>query len=228
MERHEAGDAVVIPVIVDPCDWEAAPFSKLQTATKDGKPISKYTNKHDAYLEITKAVRTAVSSRRKKAVMPPPSQPSAPEPKIVPEVRSSNLRLKKSFTDEERDKFREGSFEYMANYFEASLGELQSRNPGVTGTVKRITSTHFKATIYREGKTVAQCGVRIGGSFMGNQIVYSQAPDSTNSWNESLAIEDDGYSLFLKATMGAFQRREATERDPLTRGRRPNCIGQCS
>ena len=30
MERHEAGDAAVIPIILRPCDWKSAPFGKLQ------------------------------------------------------------------------------------------------------------------------------------------------------------------------------------------------------
>lgn len=35
LERHEAGDARVIPVILHPCDWKNAAFSKL-LATPNG------------------------------------------------------------------------------------------------------------------------------------------------------------------------------------------------
>src|SRR4051794_29872254 len=38
MERHERGEARVIPVILRPVDgWQAAPFGKLQAAPTDGK-----------------------------------------------------------------------------------------------------------------------------------------------------------------------------------------------
>src|SRR5690348_14541991 len=40
LERHESGEAYVIPVILRPVDWSEAPFSKLQTLPTDGKPIT--------------------------------------------------------------------------------------------------------------------------------------------------------------------------------------------
>ncbi len=36
MERHKAGEACVIPVILRPCDWGHTPFAKLQALPKDG------------------------------------------------------------------------------------------------------------------------------------------------------------------------------------------------
>jgi internalin A len=39
MERHEAGDARVIPVIVRDVSWHAAPFGKCQALPKEGKPV---------------------------------------------------------------------------------------------------------------------------------------------------------------------------------------------
>ena len=40
LERHDAGEAVVVPIIVRPVDWSAAPFSMLQVLPRDGKPIT--------------------------------------------------------------------------------------------------------------------------------------------------------------------------------------------
>ena len=40
IERHESGEAHVIPVILRPTMWEEAPFSKLQALPKDGKPVT--------------------------------------------------------------------------------------------------------------------------------------------------------------------------------------------
>ena len=42
LERHETGEAIVIPLILDPCDWESAPFAHLNALPSKGKPISKY------------------------------------------------------------------------------------------------------------------------------------------------------------------------------------------
>jgi hypothetical protein len=40
MARHEDGQAIVIPIILRPCDWEDAPFGKLQALPKDAKPFN--------------------------------------------------------------------------------------------------------------------------------------------------------------------------------------------
>jgi hypothetical protein len=54
-ERHEAGLAKVIPVIVRPCDWKDAPFGNLLAAPKDGKPITQWANVDEAFLDALAA-----------------------------------------------------------------------------------------------------------------------------------------------------------------------------
>jgi len=62
MEKHHEGSARVIPVILHPCDWHDTPFSGLLALPVDGKPVSKYSNLHDAFLEITKGIKSAVKT----------------------------------------------------------------------------------------------------------------------------------------------------------------------
>jgi hypothetical protein len=45
MERHEAGEAIVIPVILRACDWHGAPFGKLNASPPDGKPVTQYPDR---------------------------------------------------------------------------------------------------------------------------------------------------------------------------------------
>ncbi|HCF87188.1 MAG TPA: hypothetical protein DEV72_18535 [Ktedonobacter sp.] len=60
MERHSAGEASVIPVILRHCDWHTAPFGKLQALPTDGKPILSWSIRDDAYLNIVTNIRKAV------------------------------------------------------------------------------------------------------------------------------------------------------------------------
>lgn len=60
MERHHAREAKVIPVILHPFDWEKTPFGTLKALPKDGKPVSTFPNKHEAFSEIAKAIRRVV------------------------------------------------------------------------------------------------------------------------------------------------------------------------
>jgi len=57
MTRHEAKEARVIPVILRPVDWQAAPFGKLQALPKDGKPITTWPNQDDAFVNVARGIR---------------------------------------------------------------------------------------------------------------------------------------------------------------------------
>jgi hypothetical protein len=60
VERHERGEARVIPIIIRPADWEWASFGKLQALPKDAKPITRWPNQDDAWLDVTRGIRKAV------------------------------------------------------------------------------------------------------------------------------------------------------------------------
>lgn len=61
MQKHQEGSGRVIPVILRPCDWHNAPFGRLLAAPKDGKPITKWTNRDEAFLDVAKQIRTALT-----------------------------------------------------------------------------------------------------------------------------------------------------------------------
>jgi hypothetical protein len=61
IERHEARQACVIPVILRASDWKSAPFGKLQALPKDGKPIMSWPDRDEAFLDVAQGIRTAIS-----------------------------------------------------------------------------------------------------------------------------------------------------------------------
>jgi hypothetical protein len=64
MERHEAGAAGVIPVMLRPCDWHTAPFGKLQGLPKDSKPVTSWSNRDEAFADVAGHIRSAVEQLR--------------------------------------------------------------------------------------------------------------------------------------------------------------------
>jgi tetratricopeptide (TPR) repeat protein len=60
VERHERGEARVIPIIVRPADWGWASFGKLQALPKDAKPITTWPDQDEAWLDVVRGVRKAV------------------------------------------------------------------------------------------------------------------------------------------------------------------------
>jgi hypothetical protein len=61
LRRHEAGSARLIPIILHPCDWQRTPLGGLLATPTDGKPVSKHTNPHDAFLDIVESIRRAAA-----------------------------------------------------------------------------------------------------------------------------------------------------------------------
>jgi hypothetical protein len=203
--RHDAGKAIVIPVILRACDWHHAPFGKLLATPRDGKPVTQWPDRDEAFLQVAQAVRKA--AERWQGAKAAAEQPSAstgsaasdiPMPAKAAAPRSSNLRLTKTFTQRDKDRFQVETFDYIAHHFENSLSELQVRNPGYEGVFRRVDANRFFATIYKDGKDVARATIYAGGSMFRNGINYVQGETTdSNTLNESLSVEADDQALYL-------------------------------
>ncbi|MBD2059038.1 tetratricopeptide repeat protein [Oculatella sp. FACHB-28] len=66
VQRHDEGSARVIPIIVKPCDWQDSPFSKLQVLPKDAKPVTKWDDRDEAFLNVVQGIRRAVETLQAK------------------------------------------------------------------------------------------------------------------------------------------------------------------
>jgi TIR domain len=64
--RHDEGTARVIPIIMKPCDWQGTAFSKLQVLPRDAKPVTSWSDRDEALLDVVKGIRRAVESLAKK------------------------------------------------------------------------------------------------------------------------------------------------------------------
>ncbi len=60
MERHESGEARIIPILLRPVYYEGAPFEKFQMLPTNGKPITSWPHHDEAFEEIAKGISKAV------------------------------------------------------------------------------------------------------------------------------------------------------------------------
>jgi hypothetical protein len=71
IERHERGEARVIPIIVRPALWKGTALDKLQALPKDARPITRWPDRDEAWLDVAEGIRKAVEElsveRRKRA-----------------------------------------------------------------------------------------------------------------------------------------------------------------
>jgi hypothetical protein len=233
LERHAEGSARVIPVILEPCDWHPAPFGKLLAVPKDGKAVTTWPNQAEAWTDVVRQIRKAVEEAATAASKAPEpvgegfevawgipqstrnvSQPAALSAGIgqgqpVHErPRSSNLRLKKEFTDFDRDRFLHDTFDYMAKFFDASMEELAARNQGIQVRFQRLDAQRFSAVVYQDGKTVTECLVRVGG--LGGRSPSLSFSHSANApagtLNEMLTVESDTQAMYFKPMGMQFHR----------------------
>lgn len=204
LERSNANEAKVVPIILRPCDWKSAPFARLLVAPTDGKPVTRWVDRDEAWLNVVEQLKRVL----------PPTSPDKKELKPVPGIRaptarletlngprSSNLRIRKEFSDADRARYLKQAFEFMARFFENSLEELQQRNSAIETEFTRVDAHRFTAMIFRNGKAVSQCEIRLNSRSAGFGAGITFSYDTShhgNSFNESMTVDANEQSMFLK------------------------------
>ena len=210
LERHERGEAVVIPVILRPCAWHPLPFGKLLAATVDGRPIMQFPSVDEGFVQVVDAVSRALEKLgAKPASITKPQQATRSRAVNVSvefgrsTSRSSNLAIPKCFSDLDRDRACREGFDFLACFFENSLEELSKRNDGLQTDFQRRDADAFACTIYQQGRKVCHCGIwrNSRGTGLGD-ICYSQDGISQNSCNESMSIADNDQLIGFRPLMG--------------------------
>jgi hypothetical protein len=78
IERHRAGDACVIPILLRPVDWDGAPFAHIQALPRDARPVTKWTDRDEAWADVAKGIRRAIEGMRARPLAATPAQKAAP------------------------------------------------------------------------------------------------------------------------------------------------------
>jgi hypothetical protein len=99
LQRHESGEAVVIPIILRPVDWQIEPLSRLQAVPRDGRAVTRYRNRDEAWTEVVKGIRRAIDLMRAREHDREPAEPSARfacagHAGALPRAASTGLRLR--------------------------------------------------------------------------------------------------------------------------------------
>ena len=123
LERHRTGDARVVPIIIEPCDWESTPLRNLKALPHDGKPVSDWTNENNAYLNVVQELRRVLEEEE------------APDTAAQKEARNTldtsrsgvrRYRVKRDFDEIDRSEFREAAFGVIRDYFKSAVEEIDA------------------------------------------------------------------------------------------------------
>lgn len=193
LDRHRAGKARLVPIIIEPCDWTSSPLRELKALPKDGKPVSEWTNENNAYLDVTKELRRIVESDVRPVEAPVATMADERSP-------ARRYRVKRDFDDIDKGEFREAAFAEIRDYFRRAIAEIDGIED-LRGRFKEISATTFGCTIINRaldrGTAHLTVHVRSDRYVMGD-IYYSfseNAPPNTS--NGGFSVKVDEFDLFL-------------------------------
>ena len=124
IERHERGEARVIPVILEYVYWQIDPLRKLQVLPTDGKPITGWDNKNEAFYNVTEGIRKVVIEDRK-----------------AQEMRLLNLE------EAEQIKSPSASHEIPISANQTKLASLNQSHPQPANTLNNSSSQQQSVTL---------------------------------------------------------------------------------
>lgn len=120
-------------------------------------------------------------------------------------------KIKKEFTQRDKDLFLKNSFLIIKEYFQNALQEFNHQYQEVDTDYTEVHNYKFIATIYIRGEIGNKCKIWIGGLSSSDSIAYHEgefAMDGDNSFNDMLSIKDNEQSLGFKPSMmwhGGYQ-----------------------
>jgi len=65
LQRAQAGEARIIPIILRPVDWQASLISTIQVLPYNGQPVTVWKDQDAAWANVAKGIREAVESLKK-------------------------------------------------------------------------------------------------------------------------------------------------------------------
>ncbi|WP_227272158.1 toll/interleukin-1 receptor domain-containing protein [Roseobacter weihaiensis] len=200
LERHDAGEARVVPIVVEPCEWAATPqLSRLKAVPKDGNPISEWANANNAYLNVVREIRRIVDAGETAA--PASSAPATQWQGTPP------YRVQRDFDEIDRSDYRDAAFITIKAYFRRAIGEIDAVE-GLRGRFVNRGETAFGSTVVNRGRQhgaahiTVQC--RNAGFALGDIYFSFSESAADNKANGGFNVSSDAYEQFLIATTMMF------------------------
>lgn len=111
-------------------------------------------------------------------------------------------KLKRSFSDKEKNTFLKNSFGEIIDLMEQFLNDTKKEHPHFDYDAERVTTRKAVFTVYSNQKQITQFKIWLGGAFGSNQISFLHGNridiENDNSMNEWISLEEHEDELKLK------------------------------
>ena len=199
------GKLTIVPVILEPCDWQNTSFAQYKALPKDGRPVSEWSNENNAMLDVIQNIRKLVSGYSE-------------EPTSITKKSSSlptNYKVKKDFDSLQKMDFQDESFKKLKGILENNIVEID----GIENIKTRILANTVKAfealivnrnKIQTESKIIINTDNSQSGTYIrfnGSEYAISCTFENSSSQNLSYGIAWDDFELYWES-QNDFHRSE--------------------
>lgn len=201
LERHDADEARVVPIIVEPCDWATMPqLRQLKAVPRDGVAISEWANANNAYLNVVQEIRRIVDASGSAAPEPADEKPSP----TLSQQGIPRYRVKRDFDEIDRSEYRDAAFATIKDYFRRAIDEISSVD-GLRGRFVDKGANSFGSTVVNHGRQQGTAHITVhshNAGFALGDIYYSFNENAgSNTANGGFHVSSDEYEQFLVMTM---------------------------
>jgi hypothetical protein len=204
LQRHDAGEVRVVPIIVEPCDWAAMPqLRQLKAIPKDGVPISEWANANTAYLDVVQEIRRIVDAVEIET-------PELAGDEFVPTAPQHGIpryRVQRDFDEIDRGEYRDAAFATIKDYFQRAISEIDAVD-GLRGRFVDRGANSFGGTVVNRGRQHGTAHITVhcrNAGFALGDIYYSFNENAgDNTANGGFNVSSDEYERFLVVTMAMF------------------------
>lgn len=120
LERHDAGQARVVPIILRSCDWEESPFGKLQALPSGGKPVTSWRDRDEVFAAVAQGIRAVAEE------ILPTSDPEEISPSVLASGTAGRVYLETGAMP------INSPFFVPREAFDRAVQQLESPQPTVT------------------------------------------------------------------------------------------------
>lgn len=203
LERHDAGEARVIPIIVEPCNWAEMPrLRQLKAVPKDGEPISEWANANNAYLNVVQEIRRIVDAGDA------PARAVTDEPSIAASRQGvPRYRVQRDFDEIDRGVYRDAAFAAIKDYFRRAISEIDAVD-GLRGRFVDRGANSFSSTVVNRSRQSGTAHITVhcrnAGFALGDIYFSFNENAADNTANGGFNVSSDEYEQFLVVTMMMF------------------------
>ena len=197
LEMEKQGTIIIIPIVVEPCDWLNTPFGEFKALPKDGKAVSTWENKNTAFLDVIQNIRKLLQSQ---------GNSKTKELKFVSSnvPLTRNYRVKKDFDSIEKLEFTEKTFHEIKEYLKRYIEEIIQ----IDNIKVRILSDNdkqFECWLVNRNKINTESQLKISIGSVNNQIGFTRSAENeitysiannTRPVDKNFSLRFDDFQMF--------------------------------